>query len=267
MRFNVLLSVLMMLCFVSFSGYAADVPAKKLPLPGETFSVQGHAAFVILPKEKPADGGTPWVWYAPTLSGLPSEAEKWMFERFTAAGIAIAGVDAGESYGSPDGCALYSALYEELTQKRGFAKKAMLLGRSRGGLMTLSWAAGNPEKVAGFAGVYPVCNLVSYPGVKTASAAFKLKPEELTAKLKDFNPIDRLEVLAKAGIPLFAIHGDNDKTVPLDANSGEMKKRYEALGGTMQLIIPPGQGHNMWPGFFQCQELVDFVLGHLKRTK
>ena len=33
-----------------------------------------------------------------------------MFERFTQAGIAIAGIDVGESYGSPDGRALYSAL-------------------------------------------------------------------------------------------------------------------------------------------------------------
>ena len=32
-----------------------------------------------------------------------------------------------------------------------------------------------------------------------------------------------------------------------------------ALGGAMQLIVPRGQGHNMWTGFFKCQELVDFV--------
>ncbi len=43
-------------------------------------------------------------------------------------------------------------------------------------------------------------------------------------------------------------------------NSGEMKKRYEALGGQMQLVIPAGQGHTMWQGFFQCRELVDFVV-------
>jgi len=32
----------------------------------------------------------------------------------------------------------------------------------------------------------------------------------------------------------------------------------------MELIVPPGQGHNMWEGFFQCQELVDFVLKHAR---
>jgi pimeloyl-ACP methyl ester carboxylesterase len=79
--------------------------------------------------------------------------------------------------------------------------------------------------------------------------------------------VDRLAVLARAGVPLFAIHGDSDSVVPLEANSGEMRKRYQALGGQMQLIVPPGQGHNMWPGFFQCQELVDFVVTQVHRTR
>ena len=243
---------------------AAEPPLKTLPIPGETFLVRERAAFVIMPEAKPARGLVPWVWYAPTLPGLPGAEEKWMFERFLRAGIAIAGIDVGESFGSPDGRALYSALYKELTANRGFAPKAVMLGRSRGGLMTLAWAAENADKVAGFAGIYPVCSLVSYPGLAKASGAFKLTAEELSARLSEHNPIDRLAALAKAGVPLFAIHGDSDKVVPLEANSGEMRKRYEALGGRMQLIIPPGQGHNMWNNFFQCQELVDFVLARVK---
>lgn len=239
---------------------AADVPQKTLPLPGEVFLVQGRTAFVILPPTKPADRPVPWVWYAPTLPNLPGDAEKWMFEHFTQAGIAIAGIDVGESYGSPDGRALYSTLYDELTKRRGFASKAVLLGRSRGGLMTLAWAVENADKVAGFAGIYPVCNVASYPGVAKASGAYRLTTEELTKHLSEHNPIDRLAALAQAGVPLFAIHGDKDTVVPLDANSGELRKCYEALGGQMQLIIPPGQGHNLWPGFFQCRELVDFVV-------
>jgi pimeloyl-ACP methyl ester carboxylesterase len=242
---------------------AAEPPAKKLPLPGEVFVVQDRTAFVI--PAKAADGkATPWVWYAPTLPGLPGDAEKWMFEKFTEAGIAIAGIDAGESYGNPAGNALFSALYAELTEKRGFSRKPVMLGRSRGGLMTLSWAAENPGKVGGFAGIYPVCNLSSYPGLAKAAPAFKMTAEELEKRLAEFNPVDRLAPLAKAGVPLFAIHGDVDKVVPLEANSGLMKTRYEALGGKMQLIIPPGQGHNIWPGFFQCEELVAFVKAHCK---
>jgi alpha-beta hydrolase superfamily lysophospholipase len=182
-----------------------------------------------------------------------------MFERFRAAGIAVAGIDAGESYGSPAGNKEFDALYAAMTT-RGYSAKPMLLGRSRGGLMTLSWTVANPGKVGGFAGIYPVCDIANYPGVERAAGALGLKPDELKATLTDFNPVDRLEGLAKAKVPLFAIHGDVDKVVLLEANSGRVKERYTALGGSMTLVVPPNQGHNMWPGFFRCEELVAFVI-------
>jgi pimeloyl-ACP methyl ester carboxylesterase len=245
---------------------ADDVrPEKSLPMPGEVFRVEGRTAFVIPPPEKLTGQATPWVWYAPTLPNLPGPEERWMFERFAKAGIAIAGIDVGESFGSPDGRKLFTALYRELTGKRGFSAKPVLLGRSRGGLMTLGWAAENADKVGGFAGIYPVCNIASYPGIARACGAYGLTEAELTAKLTEHNPLDRLAALAKARVPLFAIHGDVDKVVPLEANSGEVRQRYEKLGGEMQLIVPAGQGHNMWPGFFQSQELVDFVIAHATR--
>lgn len=237
----------------------ADTPKKKLPLEGEVFEVSGRTAFLIPAKPDLHAASKPWVWYAPTLPNLPGSEERWMFERFQAAGIAIAGIDAGESYGSPDGNKVFDALHAAMTA-RGYSAKPVLLGRSRGGLMLLSWAAAHPDKVAGFAGIYPVCNLASYPGVDKAAAAFHLMPDDLQAKLKDFNPVDRLAALAKAKVQLFAIHGDSDVVVPLEANSGRVKERYTALSGSMTLIVPPGQGHNMWPGFFRCQELVDFVI-------
>lgn len=263
-----LLIVLAITCAMMPSAARAQTPdsappEKKLPVPGEVFRVEGRTAFVI-PPDKKSDGATPWVWYAPTLPPYPGTEESWMFERFTKAGIAIAGIDVGESYGSPDGRKLFTAFHRELTEKRGFSQKPVLLGRSRGGLMTLAWAAENADKVGGFAGIYPVCNIASYPGVPQASDAYRLKPEELKEKLAEHNPVDRLSDLAKAKVPLFAIHGDIDTVVPLEANSGEVRKRYESLGGKMQLIIPAGQGHNMWSGFFQCQELVDFVIANAK---
>lgn len=243
--------------------FSARALPKELPLPGEVFTVNGRPAFIVPPTVPTPDGKpTPWVWYAPTLPKLPGREEAWMFERFARAGVAVAGIDVGESYGSPDGRALFSAFYTELTTKRGFAPKMVLLGRSRGGLMTLCWAAENPEKVAAFAGIYPVCNLASYPGLAKAAPAYHLTQAELAAKLAEHNPIDRLASLAKARVPLFAIHGDSDKLVPLEANSGILAERYTALGGVINLIVPPGQGHSMWTGFFQSEALVAFVLEH-----
>lgn len=239
---------------------AAEPPAKVLPLKAETLQIAGCEAFVIPPSKPIESRPVPWVWYAPTLRGLPGTEEKWMFERLGRAGVAVAGIDVGESFGSPDGCEKYHALYQELIGKRGFARKPVLLGRSRGGLMVLNWAAQHPENVNGFAGIYPVCNLLSYPGLANASGAYDLTTEQLHARLKEFNPIDRLEGLAKAKVPLFSIHGDIDTVVPIEANSGEVAARYRQMGGKMELIVPKGQGHNMWSGFFECQELVDFLI-------
>ena len=261
---TITLSILLLPTAIQLATAEVDPPpAKSWPLPGETFLVQGRPAFLITPTA-PAKGkpnGKPWLWYAPTLPAYPAKEELWMFQQFVDAGISIAGVDVGESYGSLTGRKLFSALYDEM-RSRGFSAKPILLGRSRGGLMTLSWAAENPDKVAAFAGIYPVCNLASYPGVAKAAPAYELTPDELQAQLQEHNPIDQLTPLARARIPLFAIHGDVDTLVPINENSGLLRDRYTALGGTMQLIVPSGQGHNMWSGFFQSQELVDFVKSH-----
>ncbi|HEX3150836.1 MAG TPA: prolyl oligopeptidase family serine peptidase [Gemmataceae bacterium] len=252
-------SLVIAVVLLTSGAIAADPPKKALPLDGQVFEVAGHTAFLIPAKADSPSSPKPWVWYAPTLPNLPGPEERWMFERFRAAGIAIAGIDAGESCGSPAGNKVFDGLYAHMIA-RGYLSKPVLLGRSRGGLMTLSWAAANPDKVGGFAGIYPVCDLASYPGIERAAGAFGLKPDELNAKLKDVNPVDRLEGLAKAKVPLFAIHGDVDTVVPLEANSGRVRERYTDLGGSMTLVVASQQGHNMWSGFFQCRELVEFVI-------
>lgn len=266
MMIRTLLSVLLLTCLDA--GRAADPtpPTKALPLPGEVFYVDGRTAFLIPGKVDTTAKEKPWVWYAPTLPNLPGKEEQWMFEQFRDAGIAVAGIDVGESYGSPVGQKFFTALYTELTGTRGYSLKPVLLGRSRGGLMTLAWAASNPDKVGGFAGIYPVCDIASYPGISKAAGAFELTADELKTRLAEFNPVDRLASLAKARIPLFLIHGDVDKVVPLEANSGLVNERYKALGGPAKLIVPPGQGHNMWTGFFQCPELVAFVKTNASRS-
>lgn len=249
----------------SKTGEKVATPFKTLPMAGEVFSVKGCTAFVILPKQ--ANKEKSWVWYAPTLPNLPGNEEKLMFQKFLDAGIAIAGIDVGESYGSPTGRALYTALYEELVQKRGFSKTPCLLARSRGGLMLYNWAAENPTSVACIAGIYPVCNLSSYPGIGNACGAYGMTAEQLTAKLTENNPIDRLAPLAKAHVPIYHIHGDSDSVVPLEKNSAELAQRYQKLGGVITLNVIKGKGHDMWSGWFECQELIDFVIANASKEK
>ena len=86
--------------------------------------------------------------------------------------------------------------------------------------------------------------------------------DQLQADLAAHNPIDRLAPLAAAKVPIFHIHGDSDKVVPLEANSAIVAKRYQQLGGEMTLEVVKDQGHNMWPGWFQSERLVDFVIAN-----
>ena len=201
-------------------------PQAGFPVAAEFFAVNDRPAFLALSDKAPAGKPRPWVLFAPSLPNSPNHHEEWLLRQLLDAGISIAGIDVGESHGNPAGRAHYSALYRELTERRGMAPKAVLLGRSRGGLMTLCWAAENPEKVAAFAGIFPVFDLASWPGLAKAAPAYGMTPAELERNLAAHNPIDRLAPLAAAKIPLFAIHGDADTLVPLKANSALVKSRY-----------------------------------------
>ncbi len=239
----------------------------KLLLPGKAFELEGRPAFIYLPPEEKRSEPQPWIMYGPTLlPQYPDKHEKWMHQKFTDAGIAVAGIDAGEAYGSPYGQKLMSALYKHLVTERKFAERPCLLGRSRGGLWASSWAIANPDKVAGIAGIYPVFDLRTYPGLEKAAPAYKLTPEELESGLDKYNPIAKANVLAKAKIPVFIIHGDDDKLVPLEPNSRTLAETYKAhdAADQIELVVAEGQGHNMWEGFFRCQELVDFAIARAK---
>ncbi|MCO6456031.1 MAG: prolyl oligopeptidase family serine peptidase [Pirellulaceae bacterium] len=247
---------------------AADQPVKQLILPGESFLLKGRPAFILLPPADKRVRPQPWIMYAPTLPAYPDSHEKWMHEQFLAAGIAVAGIDAGEAYGSPRGQELMSALHTELTRNRGFASRPCLLGRSRGGLWVSSWAIAHPSQVAGVAGIYPVFDLRTYPGLAKAAPAYGLSAAELEANLAEHNPIARIDTLAKARIPVCIIHGDDDRVVPLQENSATLRDRYQAAGSAdaVTLIVAEGQGHNYWEGFFRCQELVDFAVARARAS-
>jgi predicted esterase len=83
---------------------------------------------------------------------------------------------------------------------------------------------------------------------------------DLLARLKEFNPIDNLVGLVAHKVPMFAVHGDSDVVVPYDLNTKLLKERYEAEGGQFSVKVIPGEGHKVGPSFFECQELIDFVL-------
>ncbi|MFN9199831.1 MAG: hypothetical protein ACK5WR_17305 [Planctomycetaceae bacterium] len=150
-RLLVLLAALLLLTEASVQAQESP-PVKELILPGESFLVDKRPAFILWPAADKRQKPQPWVCYSPTLPGLPDQHEKWMHEKFLAAGIAVAGIDVGEGHGSPEARALFSKLYEELTERRGFAKRMVLLGRSRGGCGTPPGLSRTPTRSPGLRG-------------------------------------------------------------------------------------------------------------------
>jgi hypothetical protein len=148
---------------------ALPVVAQDMPKTAEVFDIAGNKA-VLYAAPKPADRQavglvcTDAEWRVSRLAGRPI-----YFEPLMKAGISIAGFDLGEVRGSPASSAKFTLFYEAMV-KRGYSKKPILLGQSRGGMMTLAWAFRNPDKVKAWVGIYPVCNLASWP-LKNSEAA------------------------------------------------------------------------------------------------
>lgn len=239
---------------------ASSLSAQGAGVARETFLVAGRPA-VLYAAPQPA-AGQPWVWFAPTLKGgLSLAGHRRYFDAFMEAGISLAGYDLGEVRGAPGSSAQFTRFYEAMVA-RGFSPKPILLGQSRGGLMTLAWAVRHPDKVKAWVGIYPVCNLASWP-LKNSKAAtladFALSEAELTARLREFNPIDQLAGLAAQQVPMFAVHGDNDVVVPYEENTQLLKERYEAAGGAFTVKVVPDEGHKVGPAFFECEELLAFI--------
>ena len=125
------------------------------------FAIGQCNAFVIVPE---SPNGR-WVWYAPTITNAhPHDVHAWLFERILKRGMAIVGIDVGESYGNECGRAMFSRFYSYLVKQYQLRSKATLLAQSRG-LMLYNWAAENPQCVDRIAGIYTVCDLRSYPGI------------------------------------------------------------------------------------------------------
>ena len=152
--------------------------------------------------------------------------------------------------------------------ERGYSKKPVLLGQSRGGLMMLCWAFRNPDKVQAFAGIYPVCNLADWPVRNSMPAVLKdygLSEAAFMEQMDGFNPLKNLAELAAKGVPMFTVHGDSDKKVPCSENSARLKEAYGKEGGTIEVKVIPGQWHNGAPEFFKDQDLLDFLITQATR--
>ncbi len=248
-----------------------DFPGQKTQWNGfdrYDFKLDGRDAIVVTPK-KPAPG-RPWIWRARFFGHEPG-ADIALLQH----GFHLVYIDVVELFGNSQAVAHWNAFYEFLTKKHGLAAKPALEGMSRGGLYIYNWAAANPDKVACIYADAPVCDIKSWPGGmgkgqgspadwENCKKAFGLTPENLA----DFkgSPIDNLEPLAKAGVPLLHVCGALDDVVPMSENTDVVEKRYKALGGRITVIVKPDCGHHPH-SLKDPAPIVDFILKHTSTTR
>jgi|GEM_PF-1806173 len=245
---------------------APDFPGQKSTWNGFArydFEVDGQPALVVVPRA--AAPGRPWVWHGEFFGHRP-EPDIALLGR----GFHIVYLKVPDLFGAPKAVNYWNSLYKELTQKHQFAKKGALVGVSRGGLYCYNWAAANPEKVSCIYADAPVCDLKSWPLGKGKGTG---NPNEIPKLLavygvstvdelltKAISPIDNLEPLAKARIPLLHVYGDVDQGVPWEENTGIVAERYRKLGGDITLIAKPGIGHVH--GLNDPTPIIEFIAKH-----
>jgi len=210
------------------------------------FEYDGRHCIVVTPKT--AAKGRPWIWRA-RFFGHEPQTDLALLEK----GFHLVYMDVANMFGCPTAVHHWNAFYDYLVNNYDFNAHAALEGMSRGGLIVYNWAAANPEKVACIYADNPVCDFKSWPAGKGKG---KYHPPSWQACLKAYglteeqaltykhNPIDNLEPLAKAGVPILHVCGTADSVVPVAENTDIVEKRYTQLGGKIEVIRKPGADHH-----------------------
>jgi len=230
------------------------------------FQIDRRNARIVFPDK--AAPGKPWVWRA--------RFPDWHYQMdsiLIRKGFHVVYIDTDELLGSPGCVEIWNNFYNYLITQYGLNKKVALEGVSRGGLYVFNFAKKYPERVACIYTEAPVCDFKSWPGGKGAGKgdadswkllqkAYNFKTEQEAVDYKD-NPIDNLEKLAAAKVPLLFQIGLHDSIVPPEENTFFLANKYIRLGGPA-MIYPNTLGKQSLQGHhFPIDDVnrsADFIL-------
>jgi pimeloyl-ACP methyl ester carboxylesterase len=221
------------------------VEIKTIEFPGKQslfaakFKMYRSAGNIIVVPQKIAKG-KPWIWRA-RFWGHEPQFDVAMLEK----GYHIVYCKVSGLLGNPEAVERWDSYYKLLVGKYGFAKKPVLEGMSRGGMIIYNWAIANPTKVSAIYGDAPVMDLTSWPGAgsKLTLRAYKFKNAQEAKDYKGY-PVDNLKALSAAGIPIIHVVGDADKVVPISQNTTIAETRYKKMGGIFKVIHKKTTGHH-----------------------
>ena len=215
----------------------AQFPGKKSVWHGFArydFQFDRRNAHIIVPEK--AASGNPWVWRA--------RFPEWHYQMdsiLVSKGFHVVYINTDGMFGSPKAMDVWNNYYKYLSSQYKLNQKVALEGVSRGGLFVFGFAKRWPERVSGIYAEAPVCDFKSWPGGKGIgdgdAASWKQLIEiygfsgEKEALQYSDNPIDNLDKLATAKVPLFFSMGLSDSIVPPEENAVKLMNTYIRLGG------------------------------------
>lgn len=230
--------------------------------------VKDRPAYIVKPTGQ-VDPQRRWIWIFPFWLGINdghgSLQHRMYVEKYLAKGFHVAGINVGTSCGSPTAAKVFEEFYQQVQTDYRLNPRARLLGQSNGGLMAYAWAFRHPDCVDRIGGICPATDFRTWPGLPNVvnfpekGLGYDLSLDDLTKRQAEFNPVDNLAPLAKAGVKILHIHGDKDELVPMEANSTELARRYQALGGSAEIVVVPGLGHG-GKVLYESEPLLMFLL-------
>ena len=72
-------------------------------------------------------------------------------------------------------------------------------------------------------------------------------------------PINKTELVAKAGIPVLLLYGGQDQTVPPETNAELFEKRFREAGGDIKVVKRNLFGHHPHGDEESSVRIVDFL--------
>lgn len=217
------------------------------------FSFHGHNAWIVVP-QNPLPGKH---WFAvpewPTAFSNRNGVQHLLDMGFYMVHVNLLGEFANEK-----ALGVMFKMYEFL-QSSGFQKKGAFIGMSLGGLYSFRYAQAHPETVACIYADAPVCDL-NYSQQRGTEI---LKAYNTTSKevLLQNSPVNQLDKIAKAKIPILLLLGMVDNVVDPATNGVLLAERYQALGGSIQVIKRDAFAHHPH-GMDNPAQILGFILYH-----
>ncbi len=222
-------------------------------------SFEGRHALVVCPNA--SCEGNKWLLKTEYFGAFP-EFELDMLAR----GYHLAYIENKTRWMVPDDVSVKARFADYLSEHYGLNKRCVPVGMSCGGLHAVYFAAEHPEYVAALYLDAPVMNLLSCPGAvgRTPNIAFEEFENDTgitLSKLLNYrnHPVDRMQELLEADIPVLLIAGDSDVVVPYSENGEHLAEFYKKNGGTITEIIKPGCNHHPH-GLEDRTPMIEFVL-------